>query len=129
VTPKKVQPSTSDLPQAIPIEPKKATILPSEEEAIPIPTKRATIRVQVPPDAIVIINDKQTTTTGENRTYVTWIYPNYVYDYKIVAWVKRDGVWHYQKKTIQLGETTRASLAFALPANTEQVAINERNER
>ena len=113
--PKAVVPPVPDLPQAIPIE----------------PTKKATIRVQVPADAIVVVNGKQTTTTGEVRTYVTTLNPDYVYDYKIVVWVKRNGVWHYQTKNVQLGETKYvASLAFALPANTdERLATTERSER
>ena len=121
--------SNSTQPQAIPATPATTNPLP---QAIPIePTKKTTIRVHVPVDAVVVVNGMTTTSKGEDRSYISYINPDYVYTYKITVWVKHDSKWLYEVQTVKLsGDTSTAKLAFALPANTdEKLATTERTNR
>ena len=101
-------------PQAAPATP-AATI---------VPPVKATIKVHVPADAIVVINGKQTVTTGEDRSYSTRIQPNLIYAYKVVAWVKRDGQWAHEEQMVNISHIQKVTdVAFSLPSDIDiQVA-------
>jgi uncharacterized protein (TIGR03000 family) len=87
-----------------------------EPRAIPLTPKKATIKINVPADAVVVVNGKKTTSTGEHREYVSHVYAGYVYDYTITVQVVRNGVVYESTRKVVIGDNTlKASLAFTAP--------------
>ena len=80
------------------------------------------LAVSVPDDAKIFVNGVNTTSTGEDRTYVSRdLNGGYNYTYEVRAEVVRDGKTVEQVKSVNLraGETARVAFDFAAPAETE----------
>lgn len=100
---------------------------PMNEELVPPPAppkeKGASIRfrLNVPADALVFVNDELTTTTGEQRQYVSrHMNPATNYSYTIRAEVMRDGQLLSQVKTLNLTASGEENLAFEFPQHSDK---------
>ena len=73
-----------------------------------------TLRVSVPEDAQVFVNDAATTSTGENRRYVSrGLEQGRTYSYTVRAEFQRDGETVTETKSATLTAGSEASLVFA----------------
>lgn len=103
----------------------EATEVPTEP-AVPPPAAppaepQSRLNVEVPADAVVIINDHTTTSTGSDRSYVTrGLEMGRSYRYEVRAEVTRDGETLSQTKVVNLAANQAADLTFDL--NPPQVA-------
>ena len=75
------------------------------------------LNVRVPADAIVIVNDHPTTSTGNIRRYVSrGLNPGLTYRFEIRAEVKRDGTTISRDKVVDLQANQSADLVFDFDA-------------
>ncbi len=87
---------------------------------------RAVLKLVVPRDAVVFINDKRTTTEGETRSYVSRnLKADSEYHYNVKAVVTRDGkeVVRTQLVAIATGESKTVAMDFD-SAPTTSLALN-----
>jgi uncharacterized protein (TIGR03000 family) len=99
--------------------------------AAPAPTKMAStgapaqLIVQVPADAKLFLDDQLTTTSSEERTFVT---PNldsgYLYTYTVRAEISRDGQKYTETKKIGVTAGSTSRLSF-----TESAMIAAKNDQ
>jgi uncharacterized protein (TIGR03000 family) len=103
----------------------EATEVPTES-AVPPPAAPAAetqtrLSVEVPADAVVIINDHTTTSTGNDRSYVSrGLEAGGSYRYEVRAEITRNGETVSQTKVVNLMANETANLTFNL--NPPQVA-------
>jgi len=87
---------------------------------------QAVLKLVVPRDAVVFINDKRTTTPGETRSYVSRnLKADSEYHYNVKAVITRDGkeVVRSQVVTIATGESKMVAMDFD-SAPTTSLALN-----
>jgi len=91
----------------------------------PAEPAQASIRVKVPADAIVFVNDRPTTSTGESRHYISRnLMAGRTYAYDLRVEYKLDGKPMVESKTVRLQGGANVDLAFG---SGEQM-VNEAQE-
>ena len=86
-------------------------------------------KVNVPASAKVFVNNRPTTSTGEDRTFTsTGLQPAQVYLFRVRAEFVRQGKSVIEEKTIQLTAGQRGSLAFGTsPAQVASIKLHARH--
>jgi uncharacterized protein (TIGR03000 family) len=80
----------------------------------------AMLSVNVPADAKVFVNDRETTSTGEHREYISRdLQPGARYSYTVRAEFTRDGKPVTEQKTVQLTAGTNSALDFTGAAQVQ----------
>jgi uncharacterized protein (TIGR03000 family) len=86
----------------------------------PAEPAQASIRVMVPADAIVFVNDRPTTSTGESRHYISRnLLAGRTYAYDLRVEYKLDGKPMVESKTVRLQGGANVELSFG---NADQMA-------
>lgn len=99
----------------------EATEVPAEPAPEAPVEDQARLNVQVPADAVVIINDHTTSSKGTDRSYVSkGLNAGGTYRYEVRAEITRNGETFSETKVIELGADQSADLTFDL--NPPQVA-------
>jgi uncharacterized protein (TIGR03000 family) len=76
---------------------------------------QARLNVQVPEDAVVIINDHTTTSTGADRSYVSkGLDAGGTYRYEVRAEITRNGETFSETKVVELHSDQSTDLTFDL---------------
>ena len=89
----------------------------------PDSTDSAYLRVNVPADAHVFVNDRPTTSTGTDRQYVSRnLEPGMRYEYTVRVEVVRDGKTLTDNRKVQLTAGGTENLAFTFDASAAPVA-------
>jgi uncharacterized protein (TIGR03000 family) len=99
--------------------------VPAEPPAAPIDTA-ASISVKVPTDAVVFVNDRPTTSTGAERSFVSrGLAGGRTYAYQLRVEFNRDGEKVVENKLVRLQAGQAIELSFG---SGEQVASGEKAE-
>jgi uncharacterized protein (TIGR03000 family) len=104
-------PSSTPAPSSAP-----APTQPPSASNTPAAMNTVVLEVTVPSDAKVIVNDLQTTSTGEHRRYMSrGLLPGRVYQYQVRAEFMRDGKATSDEQTVELtaGDTRSITLGGA----------------
>lgn len=104
-------------------------VAPSDTPEVPVPPQASardgsvTIAIQVPADAKVFINDVATSSTGEDRVYVSnGLAHGKRYRYTVRAELERDGTTIVKEESVVLTSGGRSELAMNFDAAAENVA-------
>jgi uncharacterized protein (TIGR03000 family) len=82
----------------------------------------AVLKLQIPSDAVVYVNDRRTTTPGELRTYVSrGLEMGKSYTYEVRAEVVRNGEKVVEKKSIELRAGSTEQLAMDFSGNDDEL--------
>lgn len=86
------------------------------------------LAVEVPADAKIFVNGQETSSTGENRQYISRnLQPGYNYTYEVRAELVRDGKKVEEVKTIDVRAGEVAKVAFNLaPASKLETSLTVR---
>ncbi|MDO4574488.1 MAG: TIGR03000 domain-containing protein [Planctomycetia bacterium] len=92
----------------------QASYLPaSQEENVPVPENSGLLKIYVPIDAKVFVNDRETSTDGSIRSFVSYgLQKGNEYDYEVRAEVVRNGQKYVETKVVTLTAGANQALAF-----------------
>jgi uncharacterized protein (TIGR03000 family) len=112
--------------QGVPVEYSAPVEAPMETQPappeVPTPDAAAAIRVTLPTDAVVFVNDRPTTSTGGERSYVSrGLVGGRTYAYALRVEFNRDGEKVVENKTVRLKAGESIDLSFG---DGEQIAAN-----
>jgi uncharacterized protein (TIGR03000 family) len=118
-----------------PADPSTPAPAPPAPGEAPAPAKETSLRnvdgmlaLEVPTDAKIFVNGKETSSTGEIRQYISRnLQPGYNYTYEVRAEIVRDGKLVEEVKTIDLKAGEVAKVAFHLaPTNRIETSLTVR---
>ena len=100
----------------------KVSYAPAETQLAPIPENSALLRIAVPMDAVVYVNDAKTSTEGTSRSFVSFgLQAGNEYDYVVRAEVVRNGLKYVETRVVTLTAGMRESVTLPFDALNKQV--------
>lgn len=118
-------PAPAEAP-AVPPVPAAPAPSPNAGTSMPTPAESGLLTVYVPAEAKVLINGRETKTTGTKRQYVSYgLKSGYSYNYTVQVSLIREGKTVETTRTVTLTAGGRESVAFELnPYSAEGLATN-----